>query len=74
MKSRKSRKSIDIPVRIWLGDKERIRIRFPGIEGKLSIVTVSDNESPKRGHPKLYACLRNILQSEGKWPSETTDN
>jgi hypothetical protein len=70
MDIKKQKKSIEIPVKIWLGDNGQIRIRFLGTSGRLGIVTVANSESKRRGHPKLYECLQCFLQREGKWPSE----
>jgi len=64
-------KTAYVKVGLFLQEDGQIRITFPDESGRLGIVTVTNNEAPRRGHPKLYECLQNILVREGKWPTDT---
>jgi hypothetical protein len=62
MKSEKEKKSIDVPLRIWLNEETgHIHMNIAG-----NITTVNDKPESLRGNPKLYRILEEQLRLAGK--------
>jgi hypothetical protein len=53
----------------WVDEKGIIRISSNG--NPPFITTVQNDESPARGHKNLYGHLRDVLEVQGKWPTES---
>jgi hypothetical protein len=62
MKSKEEKKSIDVPLKIWLNEGTgHIHMNVAG-----NITTVNNNPESLRGNPKLYRILEEQLRLAGK--------